>query len=164
MKCVYPEFAGHWFEGGLADILRGAGRCGIHDRICTVDQLSRDNRADLFTCGPPCRPFSKARANRREVPPHLHPEFAILLSTLAVIRLRSPRGGFLEEVPGILTAIDGHDEQGRPLPHSWAVFIQDQLRAMNYFVAPLLLDGEIWIEFPRPRCPVPQCVRGVAAT
>jgi hypothetical protein len=95
--------------------------------------------------------FIKARANRRAVPPHMHPEFIVLSRCLQAIRARRPRGGILEQVMGFASPLQGEDSDGRPLPYSWAAWASQQLVLMGYKVQALRMDHESWSEFPRPR-------------
>jgi len=65
-----------------------------------VDICDNDERADIFTAGFPCQPFS--HMSRKRSPPHQHPLFRQVLIVIRYIRRAQPRLNLLKSVLGFV--------------------------------------------------------------
>jgi hypothetical protein len=131
-------------------ITQGSGRCLFHGDTCSLPDAGG---VDVVVLGPPCQPCSAMRSNRKEVPPHRHPDFtAIFDKTLNYLRVVKPRGGVMEQARGFAKVLqDGVDDHNVPLPHSWLVRFLQELGALGYSHKVFALNNGCWIEAPRER-------------
>jgi site-specific DNA-cytosine methylase len=127
--------------------MAGAGSCRNCGKTCS----SKFARADLATGGFPCQPFSGMRSDMATTPPHKHKDFQTLVDFVRCIAARRPHGGVVENVMGFLKLLDGTDDEGRPLPESWATWLMQNLKDLGYFAQCVKLNNDLWSEIPRER-------------
>jgi len=70
--------------------------CHVKAEQMLADTGDNDKRADIFTAGFPCQPFS--HMSRKKSPPHQHPLFPQFLIVIRYIRRTQPRLVLLENV------------------------------------------------------------------
>jgi hypothetical protein len=100
-------------------------------------------RADVFSAGFPCQPYS--HGTRKKLEPTKHPLFKMSLLTFEYILLTRPRIALLENTSGFLQLADYFGTKRRGLD-----LLQDRL-GMFYHIVWAKMNLTVWLDVARPR-------------
>ena len=140
----------HMFERA-ADLKQGRGYCHYHKKHCHTNLLN----IDRFVSGLPCGPHSTQRSDRGTRPAQSCSEFNVLFEYVDCVERFTPKGGIIEEVPGLEKPLRAEQftstSRVPTMPVSWLHWLVAALKALGFGVRVLRLQNAIWITLPRKR-------------
>ena len=117
------------------------GYCFKCRKKCTIGGKA----IDLLVAGFPCRPFTRMRSNKKDVPIEEHDGFEASFSDLLeYLKVRHVRGFILENVKGFADRV-------KELGPSYLEVMVEKLEALGYAVLCVNMLASTWAEFSRDR-------------